>query len=169
MNPGGINDWEVCLHPNDQGEMVERILPSKQVGQTTHSYVQASWAPPKNARLLFFYVIKPIGEIQGYAEFIERKVGKMETLWKEFGHESCLSYEQYDDLIRGRLNVTFIRFENLWQASKPIPLSNILMFLDMDRMPRRGLYIDKETADKLIGLMEWGNPRRGKTVLSVKS
>jgi len=123
-------------------------------GRTKHSYVQGSWAPPKNAELLFFYVVKPIGEIQGYAEFIERKVGKMEALWEERGRESCLSYEEYNDLMRGRLNVTFIRFENLWEASKPIPLSNILMLLGINRMPRRGLYIGKETADKLIELME---------------
>ena len=124
------------------------------LGETTHSYVQGSWAPPKTAELLFFYVVKPIGEVQGYAEFIERKVGKMEALWEEYGRESCLPYEEYDDLMRGRLNVTFIRFENLWEASKPIPLSNILMLLGVNRMPRRGLYIGKETADKLIELME---------------
>jgi len=124
------------------------------LSKTTRSYVQGGRAPPKNTELLFFYVVKPIGEIQGYAEFIERKVGKLEALWEEYGRESCLSYEEYDDLMRGRLNVTFIRFENLWEASKPIPLSNILMLLGVNRMPRRGLYIGKETADKLIELME---------------
>ncbi|MBE0513207.1 hypothetical protein IBX38_09170 [Candidatus Bathyarchaeota archaeon] len=123
-------------------------------GRTTHCYVQGGWAPPKNAKLLFFYVVRPIGEIQGYAEFIERKVGKMEALWKEYRDESCLSDEQYDDLMRGRLNVTFIRFENLWEASKPIPLNNILMLLGINRMSRKGFYIDKVTADKLIEVME---------------
>lgn len=123
-------------------------------GKKTHCYVKRGLAPPKNAEMLFFYVVEPVGEIQGYAEFIERRVGKREVLWKEYGHESCLSDEQYDDLMGGRPNVTFIRFENLWEATKAIPLKNILMLLGRERMSRKGFYIDKETADKLIGAME---------------
>ena len=124
------------------------------LGRTIHCYVQGGWAPPKDTELLFFYVVKPIGEIQGYAEFVKRKVGKKEDMWKEYGHESCLSEEQYDNLMRGRPNVTFIRFKNLWEASKPIPFNNILVLLGINRMSRKGFYIDKGTADKLIEAME---------------
>ena len=38
-------------------------------GKTVHSYVRKGPAPPKEANLIFFYVVKPVGEIQGYAEF----------------------------------------------------------------------------------------------------
>jgi predicted transcriptional regulator len=123
-------------------------------GKETFSYVQGGWAPPKNASLIFFYVTKPVGEVAGYAEFIERKVGDAGSLWNEHGSESVLkSREQYEEFIRDKQRVSFIRFKNLHEASKPISLSNILMLLGVKRLARKGFYIDKETADKLIALM----------------
>lgn len=124
-------------------------------GKKVQSYVQGGWAPPKNAFLLMFYVTKPVAEIAGYAEFIERKVGEAEELWKENGHESVLSSEeQYFEFVSGKQRVSFIRFKNLHEAAKPIPLSNVLMFLGVKRLSRKGFYVDKETADKLLTLME---------------
>jgi len=124
-------------------------------GKQVQSYVQGGWAPPKNTSLILFYVTKPAGEIAGYAEFIERKVGDAEGLWNEHGHESVLnSAEQYFDLVRGKQRVSFIRFKNLQEAAKPIPLNNILMLLGVNRLARKGFYINKETAEKLIALME---------------
>ena len=123
-------------------------------GKETFSYVQGGWAPPKNTSLIFFYVAKPVGEVAGYAEFIERKVGDAESLWSEHGSESVLkSKEQYEEFIQGKERVSFIRFKSLHEASKPISLNNILMLLGVKRLARKGFYIDKETADKLIALM----------------
>ncbi|MDH5793538.1 MAG: hypothetical protein OEZ18_03115 [Candidatus Bathyarchaeota archaeon] len=124
-------------------------------GKKVQSYVQGGWAPPKNTSLIFFYVTKPVAEIAGYAEFIERKVGEAEELWKKHGHECVLSSEkQYFEFVSGKQRVSFIRFKNLHEATKPIPLSNVLMFLGVKRLSRKGFYIDKETADKLLTLME---------------
>jgi predicted transcriptional regulator len=124
-------------------------------GKKVQSYVQGGWAPPKNAFLLMFYVTKPVAEIAGYAEFIERKVGEAEELWKKHGHECVLSSEkQYFEFVSGKQRVSFIRFKNLHEATKPIPLSNVLMFLGVKRLSRKGFYVDKETADKLLTLME---------------
>jgi len=123
-------------------------------GKRAFSYIQGGWAPPKNASLIFFYVAKPVGEIAGYAEFIERKVGDIEGLWNEHGHESVLkSKEQYEEFIRDKERVSFIRFRNLHEAVKPVSLNNVLMLLGVKRLARKGFYIDKETADKLITLM----------------
>jgi len=123
-------------------------------GKETFSYVQGGWAPPKNTSLIFFYVTKPMGEIAGYAEFIERKVGDAEGLWREHGKESVLkSKEQYEEFIRDKERVSFIRFRNLHEAAKPVSLNNVLMLLGVKRLARKGFYIDKETADKLITLM----------------
>jgi len=123
-------------------------------GKKAFSYVQGGWAPPKSTSLIFFYVTKPMGEIAGYAEFIERKVGDAEGLWSEHGKESVLkSKEQYEEFIRDKERVSFIRFRNLHEAAKPIPLNNVLMLLGVKRLARKGFYIDKETADKLITLM----------------
>ncbi|MEM2970962.1 MAG: hypothetical protein QW270_00865 [Candidatus Bathyarchaeia archaeon] len=124
-------------------------------GKQVQAYVGGMRAPPKNASLLIFYVSKPIGEIAGYAEFIERKVGKPEELWREYGNESVLnSEEQYFTFVNDKPIVSFIRFKNLHEASNPIPLNNILMLLGVNRLPRGGFYIDKETAEKMIALME---------------
>ncbi|NWG11255.1 hypothetical protein HXY33_05860 [Candidatus Bathyarchaeota archaeon] len=123
-------------------------------GKQVQSYVQGGWAPPKNTSLIIFYVTKPIAKISGHAEFVERKVGKPEEMWKAHGDESVLSSaEQYFDFVTGKQHVSFIRFKNLQEAANPIPLSNILLLLGAKRLSRKGFYIGKETADKLIELM----------------
>ncbi|MGQ9530924.1 MAG: hypothetical protein ACUVQX_05605 [Candidatus Bathycorpusculaceae bacterium] len=124
-------------------------------GKDVQSYVGGMRAPPTNASLLIFYVSKPVGEIGGYAEFIERKVGKPEELWQKHGEESVLgSEEQYFAFIKDKPVVSFIRFKNLHEAKNPIPLSNVLMLLGVNRLARNGFYIDKETAEKMVALME---------------
>lgn len=123
-------------------------------GRSVHSYVQRGLTP-KNASIIFFYVTKPVGEIAGYAEFIERKVGKANELWKGYGNESVLSSEdQYNEFVKDMKRVSFIRFKNLREAANPIPLSNILLLLGVKRLARGGFYIDKDTADKLIAFMK---------------
>jgi predicted transcriptional regulator len=123
-------------------------------GKEVQSYVQGGWAPPKNASLIIFYVTKPVAQIAGYAEFVERKVGEAEGLWKAYGHESVLrSQEQYLEFVSGKQRVSFIRFKDLHEAAKPIPLSNVLMFLGVKRLSRKGFYINDDLADKLIALM----------------
>ena len=131
------------------------FLRLRRKGKQVQSYVQNGWAPPKNASLLFFYVSKPIGEIAGHAQFVERKTGDSGNLWKEHGSESVLqTREKYEEFTRDMQRVSFIRFKNLQAAAKPIPLNNVLMLLDVKRLARGGFYIDKETAEKLITLME---------------
>ena len=124
-------------------------------GKQVQSYVQIGLAPPKNATLLLFYVTKPVAEVLGYAEFIERKVGKTEELWKEHGEESVLdSPEKYLEFVKGTELVSFIRFKNLKEAVNPIPLKNLLMFLGVNRLARRGFFINRETAEKLVAIMD---------------
>ncbi|MGC8895372.1 MAG: hypothetical protein ACP5LB_01205 [Candidatus Bathyarchaeia archaeon] len=124
-------------------------------GKQVHSYVGGPRAPPTNASLLIFYVSKPVGEIGGYAEFIERKVGKAEELWREHGNESVLSSaEQYFQFVKDKPLVSFIRFKNLQVAAKPIPLNNVRLLLGVKRLARGGFYIDKETAERMVTLME---------------
>ena len=59
-------------------------------GTKTYSFVLRGAAPPKNAKILFFYVSNPVKAVDGYAEFIERKLGTPEEAWEKFGHESVL-------------------------------------------------------------------------------
>lgn len=126
-----------------------------QHGKQTHSYVQRGAAPPKNTLKMLFYVAKPVGQLGGWADFIERRVGDPAQVWMEFGSESVLgSREKYDEFVKELEKVSFIRFRNLQEASKPMPLSDVLAFLGVRRLSRKGFYVNKETAEKLIALME---------------
>jgi predicted transcriptional regulator len=102
-----------------------------------------------------FYVTKPVGEVAGYAEFVERKAGDSEALWKAHGRESVLSSkEEFEEFVRDRKKVSFVRFKNLREAAKPISLNNLLLLLGMKRLGRGGFFVDKETSEKMIALME---------------
>lgn len=125
-----------------------------QKGKQVQSYVQGGWAPPKNASIIIFYVTRPIAKISGYAEFVERKVGGAEEMWKLHGDESVLSSaEQYFSFVSGKERVSFIRFKNLHEATQPVTLGNVLSLLGMSRLSRKGFYINKETAEKMLALM----------------
>jgi predicted transcriptional regulator len=91
----------------------------------------------------------------GYAEFVERKTGKAEEMWKKYGRESVLgSEEQYRQFSGDKQKVSFIRFRNLQEASRPIPLREILMLFGVKRLSRKGFYVNKRTAETLLSLME---------------
>jgi hypothetical protein len=99
--------------------------------------------------------VKPVGEIAGYAEFIERKTGEADAVWNEFGNESVMtSKQQYEGLLGARRRVSFIRVRKLHEASKPIALNNLLLLLGVKRLSRKGFYVNRETADKLISAMD---------------
>ncbi|MGB9741027.1 MAG: hypothetical protein ACP5IM_07440 [Candidatus Bathyarchaeia archaeon] len=124
-------------------------------GKEFQSYVQRGLGPPKTAHMLFFYVTKPLCEVAGCAEFVERKVGNAKDLWKEHGGESVLeSAEQYFQFVKDANPVSFIRFKNLREAANSVPLQNLLMLLGVKRLARRGFYVDRETAEKLVAFME---------------
>jgi len=125
-------------------------------GKKTFSYVQsANRAPPKkNPSLLFFYVTNPVRAIEGYAEFIENRIGDAESLWKDFGDESALRTKmKYDAFTKDMKTVSFVRFKNIRKTTNPISLRNIPLLLGIHGFPRRGRYISKEEAEKLISLM----------------
>lgn len=126
-----------------------------QKGKMFHSYVKTGRAYPKGTMLIFFYVTEPVGQVAGYAEFAELKVGNAAELWAEHGGESALASEkQYEAFINGKERVAFIRFKNLHQATKPVSRRDLLMQLGKRRLARSGFYVDRETAEKLIALME---------------
>jgi len=133
----------------------QEFLRKQNNGARIQSYVRTGAAAPDEASTLLFYVTKPVGELAGHAEFIERKVGEPEEMWKDYGQESILdSKQQYEQFLQERRKVSFIRFKNLRKASKPIPLGNLRMLLGQRRLSRKGFYLGKGTTDELILLME---------------
>jgi len=137
-----------------QDKWWQGFLQRHREGKTVHSYIRTGFAPPKEASLLFFYVAKPVGEIAAFAEFVERRIGSPDEVWSEHGAESVLkSKEQFEEFIGDGQRVSFIRFKNVREAAKPIPLSNLNLLLGVKRLSRKGFYLDKATSNKLIALM----------------
>ncbi len=129
----------------------KRVSRQNRAGKVLHSFIRRGRVGPKKTELVLFYVTYPSSEIRGVGEFIERITGKADDLWNTHGGETCLkSYEEYEDFLRGRSKVTFIRFKNLRELSAPIPASVIAKVTGIGRMPRSGKYINKKTANQLI-------------------
>jgi predicted transcriptional regulator len=111
-------------------------------------------APPKNAIKILFYVSKPIGEIAGYAEFVQRTVGEPMELWEKYEEESVLRSEgEYREFLGEQHQVSFIRFQNLVEARHGLSLADVLAILGMRRLSRKGFYVDEETAEKMVSYM----------------
>jgi predicted transcriptional regulator len=126
-----------------------------QEGKKVHSFVIRGSAPPKCTQVILFYVTKPVRAIAGCARFIERLVGTPEELWRRCGSESVLgSKPKYEEFLANATKVSFVRFKDLNIGVNPIPLSRLLMLMDVKRLSRKGFYIDKDMSDKLISMME---------------
>jgi predicted transcriptional regulator len=138
-----------------QGKWWQKFRRRLREGKQVHSYVQKGLAPPKNTSLILFYVTKPVGEMSGYADFVERKTGAAEDVWEEYGSESVLSSkQQYEEFVGKKRKVSFIRFKSLREVANPMPLKSVLMLLGVERLSRKGFYVDKKTAEKLLMSME---------------
>ncbi|MDH7564091.1 MAG: hypothetical protein QHH24_04320 [Candidatus Bathyarchaeota archaeon] len=138
-----------------QNKYWQKFLQRSFDGLEVHSYVRRGFAGPSATLLLLFYVARPVGELAGYAEFIERSAGNVDEIWSKHSAESVLeSKEQYNALVRGVKHVSFIRFKNLHMAKDPLPLKSLLMMLGKKRLSRAGFYICRENAEKLIALMD---------------
>jgi len=128
-----------------------RICGQKSVGKTSHAFVRRGIVGPQRTELILFYVTYPSKEIRGFGEFVERATGNARDLWKNYGQETCLnSFEEYLAFLEGRTRVTFIRFRGLHLLDTPISANTISQITGINRMPRSGRYINKETAHRLI-------------------
>jgi predicted transcriptional regulator len=126
-----------------------------QEGKKVHSFVVRGAAPPKSTLLVLFYVTKPVSAIAGYAQFIERLVGKSQELWSRFGGESVLgSKARYEEFVGDASGVSFVRFKDLNVAVNPVSLSRLLILLGVKRLSRKGFYVNKELSDTLVSMMK---------------
>ena len=129
----------------------KRLCIQNRAGKPVHTFVRRGIVAPKNAKQLFFYVAHPRKEIQGYADFIERVTGDAKDLCESLGHESLLSsYDEYQDFLKGRKKVTFIRFKNLKEFPKPVKTEAWARIIGKQRMPQMGIYLTEKMAQQLI-------------------
>ena len=115
-----------------------------------HVFVRKSKVAPKNAQKLLFYVKKPVMQVLGIADFIERLTGDSSELWRKHGAESCFeTFEEYCTFAKGRTTMTFVRFKNFAELKNPKTTQttrNILGSLQ----GFRGKYVNLATTKQLI-------------------
>ena len=127
--------------------LCERNIKSNQI----RVFVRRNRVGPLRTQKLFFYVKKPIMQIRGVADFIERSVGDYKELWNVYGDESYLrTFDEYVSFLKGRKTATFIRFTNFHELDSPVSMKAISKVLGVLAMPRGGKYLNRETANQLI-------------------
>ncbi|MGB9713502.1 MAG: hypothetical protein ACPLZC_00830 [Candidatus Bathyarchaeales archaeon] len=129
----------------------KRLCESNRVSGETRIFVRRNRVGPVSAEKLLFYVKRPLMQIRGVADFVERLSGNYKELWSLYGDETCLKdFKEYVKFLGGRENVTFIRFKNLREFEAPISMDVIRRVLGVQKIPRNGKYINRETANQLI-------------------
>ncbi|MEM3672676.1 MAG: hypothetical protein QW468_00400 [Candidatus Bathyarchaeia archaeon] len=129
----------------------KRLCESNRDNGETRIFVRRNRVGPVSAEKLLFYVKRPLMQIRGVADFVERLSGNYEELWSLHGKETCLrDFKEYVNFLGGRENVTFIRFKNLREFETPISMDVIRKVLGVQKIPRNGKYINRETANQLI-------------------
>jgi len=114
-----------------------------------HAFVRKNQVAPKNAEKLLFYVKKPVMQVRGTADFIERLTGDSHELWRNYGAESCFeSFEEYCEFAQGRMMMTFVRFKNFKEFENP-KLTEAIRNILGSLQGFRGKYINLETAKQL--------------------
>ena len=116
----------------------------------THAFVRRNKAAPKSAQKLLFYVKKPVMQVRGIADFIERLTGDSGELWREHGAESCFeTYEEYCTFTQGRTTMTFVRFKNFVELENPKTTETTRSILG-SLQGFRGKYVNLATVKQLI-------------------
>jgi len=129
-----------------------RRVAQRLAGKKVQAFVRRNAVGPIYTTVLLFYVNHPIREIRGTADFEERVVGKIEELWRDYSEETVFkSRDEYLDFMRGRPKATFIRFRNLRELHRPIPLKKVLQVIGISRLSRSGKYLSKEAVNMLLG------------------
>jgi len=114
------------------------------------AFVRKNQVGPREGQMLLFYVKKPIMQIRGVADFIERLTGDREELWRKYGAESCFeSFDEYVAFAQGREKMTFVRFKNFREIENPKSAEVIRSVIGSLRW-FRGKYVNLETANQLI-------------------
>jgi predicted transcriptional regulator len=129
----------------------DRLCGRNRNSRKIHAFVRRSRVGPLRTQKLLFYVNKPIMQIRGVADFVERLVGYHKELWDAHGNETCFkTFSEYVVFLRGRTTATFIRFTNFRELIDPISMEMISKVLGVLRMPPMGKYLNRETANQLI-------------------
>jgi predicted transcriptional regulator len=126
-----------------------RLRERNRAGKEVHAFVRKNRVGPCETQKLLFYVKKPIMQVRGVADFIERLTGDRGELWIKYGAESCFeSFDEYIGFAEGREKMTFVMFKNFTVLENPKPTEIINCVLGSLK-GFRGKYVNLETAKQL--------------------
>ncbi|MGQ9624052.1 MAG: hypothetical protein ACUVUF_01555 [Candidatus Bathycorpusculaceae bacterium] len=129
----------------------KRLCESNRDSDKTQIFVRRNRVGPVSVEKLLFYVKRPLMQIRGVADFVERLSGNYKELWDLYGDETCLKdFKEYANFLGGREYATFIKFKNFHEFEAPIAMDVIRRVLGVKKIPRNGKYINRETANQLI-------------------
>jgi predicted transcriptional regulator len=127
-----------------------RLRERNKASSGTHAFVRKSKVAPKNAQKLLFYVKRPVMQVRGIADFIERVTGDNGELWRKYGAESCFeTFEEYCAFAQGRTMMTFVRFKNFVDLENPKTTEATRSILGSLK-GFRGKYVDLATTKQLV-------------------
>ena len=114
-----------------------------------HAFVRKNQVGPRETQKLLFYVKKPVMQVLGNADFLERVTGDREELWRKYGAETCFeSSDEYSAFAQGREKMTFVRFKNFMELENP-QAADILRGILGSLQGFRGKYLNLENAKQL--------------------
>jgi predicted transcriptional regulator len=126
-----------------------RLCERNKASSGIHAFVRKSKVAPKNAQKLLFYVKKPVMQVLGIADFVERLTVDSGELWRKHGAESCFeTFEEYCAFAQGRTMMTFVRFKNFVERAKPKTTEATRSILG-SLQGFRGKYVNLATAKQL--------------------
>jgi predicted transcriptional regulator len=126
-----------------------KLREGNKTSRGTHAFVRRNQVAPKTARKLLFYVKKPVMQVKGIADFIERLTGDSGELWRKYGGESCSeTFEEYFAFAEGRERMTFVRFKNFVELENPKTTEATRSFLG-SLHGFRGKYVSLATTEQL--------------------
>jgi predicted transcriptional regulator len=126
-----------------------KLCERNKVNKGAHAFVRKSQVAPKSAQKLLFYVKKPVMQVLGIADFIERLTGDSGELWRKYGAESCFeTFEEYCAFAQGRTMMTFVRFKNFVELENPKTTEATRSILG-SLQGFRGKYVNLATAKQL--------------------
>jgi predicted transcriptional regulator len=127
-----------------------KLLEKERNGNNMQVFIRKNRVAPKETSKLLFYVKKPVRQIRGVADFIERVTGDPLELWNRFGSESIFeSVSEYSAFIEGREKATFVRFNNLKEFQQPISSEQLCEATGLTLTPRSGRYLTFDQTKQL--------------------
>lgn len=127
-----------------------KLCERNRANEGIHAFVRKNQVGPRETQKLLFYVKRPIMQILGVADFLERVTGDREELWRKYGAESCFeSSDEYSAFAQGREKMTFVRFKNFRELENALSKEVFSSVLGFSKMPRGGKYVSLENAKQL--------------------